>query len=416
MARLRVPLADLDHRPDVVRLEHQQAEQVGALRVARAEAAGEEPERLRQPGLEPGREPAQVLGRPQQHQVDDPHGIAVFLGQPGQQAVHESHAVGVLVELVQENGVEQHPRELGGRRIAADRGPRRRGLVAGGDGDQAVAAEVQRRRQRRGEADAAVPVPGVADADGGEDERQRGGGEDVVEGQQRPLRTPFGPLPGLDVAALDPGDRVTGRPLDRGHGHRVEPAALQVPGDARKDAPVGRVRAQDARQVPAQRRGVDHPADLRPVAQAARSQVQEPAHHHLAQRPAVVAEHVVGRQFEPDVAQFLRRFGGVARVRGEEGGVDRPGGDAGQHVEVELRQSFRQVPDQPDLVGGPRPAAGEDEADAAFAIPVALAVGPGFGPFSCRHRHLLFPVCSLSGRGGQISSMRPAGPGAPASL
>ena len=233
----------------------------------------------------------------------------------------------------------------------------------------------------------------------------------MVEGQQRPLRAPLGPFPGLDVASLDPGDRVPRRPLDRRHGHRVEPAALQVPGDAGQHAAGVRLDVKDVREVASERRRVDQAANLRPVAQAARSQVQEPADDDLAQRPAVVPEDVVGRQIEPGPAEFLRRLDGAARVGREKRGVDRAGRDAGQHVEVELRQPLRQVPDQADLIGRAGAAAGEDEADPARAIPVAGLTGPLALAFS-RHRRAV-------GSGGgqvQINSMRSSRPGAPASL
>ena len=235
--------------------------------------------------------------------------------------------------------------------------------MAGGDGDQPIAAQMQGRRQRGGEAYAAVSVPGVADPDGGEDQRQRSGGQHMVEGQKRPLGPPFRSLPGLDVPALDPGDRMSRRPLDRGYRDRVEPASCDVVRNARQNAAILRFGAEDPCQMAAQRRSVDQTADLGSVTQPARGQVQEPANDHAAQRPAIVAEDVIGRQVQPDPAQILRRLGRAARMRSEEGGVDRTGGDSRQDIEVELRHPRRQVTNQPDLVGRPRSASGEDEAD-----------------------------------------------------
>src|SRR5690606_41597363 len=69
--RLRIRLAHLDQAAQVVGLEHDHAERVGAEGLPGAERAGEEAERTRQAGLVVPGEAAQVAGRPEHEQVHD---------------------------------------------------------------------------------------------------------------------------------------------------------------------------------------------------------------------------------------------------------------------------------------------------------------------------------------------------------
>ena len=187
MTRLSVSLSpDLDQSPDVVGLEHQETEQVRALRVAGAETAGHEAERLRQPGLEAAGELPQVLGGSQQHEVDEAERTPRSdSGIRASRPFIEFHPVRVLVELIQEHGVQEHARELGRRRV----GGWPPSLGARGSWRVDTAIRRSQPRCRAGDSGevrthSAVAVPGVADPHRREDQRQRGGGEDVVEREQ----------------------------------------------------------------------------------------------------------------------------------------------------------------------------------------------------------------------------------------
>ena len=60
-SRFSVGLSELDQTSEIVRLKHQQAQQVGTCRLPRAQASGQVTEEPRQPGLEVAREFAEVL-------------------------------------------------------------------------------------------------------------------------------------------------------------------------------------------------------------------------------------------------------------------------------------------------------------------------------------------------------------------
>src|SRR6516162_5393897 len=86
--RLAVGLAEFDELPDVVVLEQDETENVGALRLGRTESARKISHEGREPRLELGCEAAEVAGRADHENLDALHPVALALGQSLQQVVH----------------------------------------------------------------------------------------------------------------------------------------------------------------------------------------------------------------------------------------------------------------------------------------------------------------------------------------
>jgi hypothetical protein len=157
---------------------------------------------------------------------------------------------------------------------------------------------VDRRRQRRDQTDAAVAVPGAVELDRREEDRQRRRGHDVADrdpgtGDASPVR----PLPGLDLSARHPDDRLAGAEVGGDEGEALEPPALEGaddPGDA-----AVRLGAERFGQELPERRGVDQPADPRGERAAARDQAHPPARHVPEQRPRVDPEDPVDVEAPP---------------------------------------------------------------------------------------------------------------------
>ena len=101
-----------------------------------------------------------------------------------------------------------------------------------GDGQHARGAEVQGWGERRGETDTAVAVPMLSDANRWKDERQRGRGHDVIDGQRLQHAAAQRARPRIDVAAGGPRDRLAGGVVERCHGYRTRMTAGDVLGDA----------------------------------------------------------------------------------------------------------------------------------------------------------------------------------------
>src|SRR5438552_3829778 len=78
--RLRVRLADLDQRLQVVGLEENQADDVRARGATRTETTREIPEETRQSRLELAGHPTEIDRRPQNEDVDDPHSVPLRRG------------------------------------------------------------------------------------------------------------------------------------------------------------------------------------------------------------------------------------------------------------------------------------------------------------------------------------------------
>src|SRR6266849_4293957 len=77
-SRLGVGLAELDQALQKLRNEHEQAHEVGVRSFSRAECAGDEAERARQPRLVLRREPADILRRADHGKIDDAISVALL--------------------------------------------------------------------------------------------------------------------------------------------------------------------------------------------------------------------------------------------------------------------------------------------------------------------------------------------------
>ena len=199
----RVFLAQLDQPPDVVVLEHHQAQHVVRARLARAEAARQKPERARQLRLVFVGEPAQIHRGPQHQQIDVAKAVALVLGQARRQRVHLLKLQGIRVQLVEEDRVVEHAGDLRRRRISAHGRTIRffaRPGVPRGNGDDPPRAKVDRRRERRGQPDAAVAVPRPVDFDRRKEERQRRRRHHMVDAELARDALSVRPLPRLDPA------------------------------------------------------------------------------------------------------------------------------------------------------------------------------------------------------------------------
>ena len=120
---------------------------------------------------------------------------------------------GVVVEEVEEDGVEKRPNHLRRRWIGIDLGAL---LLVGAagvtrrDGQDLFGPEVHRGRQRRGHADAAVAEPAAVDAYRREQQRQSGRSQDMVDAQLATHELALAVRRGGRVA-LYPGDGLAGR-------------------------------------------------------------------------------------------------------------------------------------------------------------------------------------------------------------
>src|ERR1051325_11019343 len=164
-ARVDVALADLDEAAEVVRLEHQERDEVGRLGLLRAEGARDHLDVARQVALVLGREAPEILRRAQYAEVDGLEAVALARLELGEHVVHPLHARHVFVDHVEKDGVDELSKDLRGGRVALHHRAGelvRRALVAGGHGQDAARAEVNGGGERRGETDAAVAVPAGA--------------------------------------------------------------------------------------------------------------------------------------------------------------------------------------------------------------------------------------------------------------
>src|SRR5712671_1629911 len=181
---LRVRLAEGDQVFGVVGDKHQEAQEVGIRGAARPEAAGQEAEGARQTRLVQGGDPAQILRRPDDRQVDRLVAVTLTSRQTAQEIVRALQMQGVLVHDIEEGGIDHLAEDLGRRGIAG--GLRRVGRVerpraAGRYRQDPPGAEMESGRQRRRLADAAISVPMPCQLNSGEKDRQGGRGENVID-------------------------------------------------------------------------------------------------------------------------------------------------------------------------------------------------------------------------------------------
>ena len=119
-SRFSVRLPDLDQTSEIVRLKHQQAQQVGTCRLPRAQASGQVTEEPRQPGFEVAREFAEVLRGPDDNVVDGTEPVPLIRRQFPQKDVQVLEAERVPVVVVEKHRVEELSGDLEGRGITVD--------------------------------------------------------------------------------------------------------------------------------------------------------------------------------------------------------------------------------------------------------------------------------------------------------
>ena len=237
------------------------------------------------------------------------------------------------------------------------------------------------------------PCQPSARAHGGEEQRQRRRREHVVEGQGRVPAAPVRALPLAQVPALGPDHRPPGAVVAGQEGEGPEASRVDVLGDAPDRAAA---HAEGAGQRLAQGAGVHEAPHRRRQPAAAREQADPPARHEPAERGTVGAEDAFGGQVAPDLVQAVDGRHLRAAVRGEEGGVDGAGGYAGHDGKVGVGDVFGDPPEEPDLIGGARPAARQHDGQIVGAAGSARAGrNRGHGAFSGGRR------CSRIVRGGR---------------
>ena len=108
---------DCHQRLQILRVEHQQTEKVGARRLTGARASQQMSKEARQTNLEIGGESPDILRRPDQDEVNDPQAATFFRRQPREQVVDPRQVQRVAIVVVQEDGVQQLTGNLHRRRI-----------------------------------------------------------------------------------------------------------------------------------------------------------------------------------------------------------------------------------------------------------------------------------------------------------
>ena len=324
----------------------------------RAEAAGEEAERLRQGRLRrhspDGRDP-RTAATPAGRSAAVPVALSSGCVSIKRVDLAQLHRVGI--QLIEKDRVEQRAGDLRRRRIRDDRRPIRllaRFRIARRDRDDPLGAEMNRRRERLRQPDAAVAVPRAVDFDRRKEERQRRRRHHVIDPQRAHRALAQRPLPRRHravLARLHPRHRLAGGVARRGQRERAQPAVAQALVDAGQ-RPIGRM--QLALEHFAQRLGVDHALGRRQRRLAAGDQPAAPSQRAPRQVVSVDAEHVVDAEVAPHLGQLVDLLLIRLLPRGEERGVDAAGRDAGQDVGHRFRKFAGENPQHADLVRRPR--------------------------------------------------------------
>ena len=359
-----IALAQIDQVAQVVGLEHQQGQRVRAFRIAGAESPHQVAEGLGQRDLVIAGQFPQVLAGPQDQHPGLLEVLACGSADFIVDLVDAVHVGRIVVEQVQEHRVQQDAHDLCHRHVAGDDGLlvfRLPALEAGGNRDDAPGPQVHGRRQRGDGTDAAVAVPVAVDPHGGEDQRQGGGGHDVLDGDLRVFAAPSRTQPVLGDIALQPGHRDTGAVVGAGDGQHAQAAPFEVFPDAGDG--VGGFRVQPPLQHPAQRVIVQQAVPAPAQAFSAQHQAQAPAHEVAQEIAAVGAKYPVFGEVQPQVGQAFHRLLESARVGRQVHRVDGPGGYAREDRGLEIIEMPADVTQHPNLVGSARTASGHRQGE-----------------------------------------------------
>ncbi len=227
--------------------------------------------------------------------------------------------------------------------------------MVGGYGQNAARAQMQRRREGRREADSAVAVPVLSQAHGGKDDRQRCGGEDVIDRQLRAHAAPQRALPHLDVAARGPGHRLPGVVVERRHGNRFRLTASEVFGKTGDFSFF--VFGQKSFEQPSQRRCLHEAVNARRDRRSSGDEPRAPGEHASRQRGGIDLDDVVEMESPPHVRQGLDSVGQRPAIRGEVERVDGTRRNAGDDVEPDTGKMASESSQHADLVGRARASA-----------------------------------------------------------
>ena len=105
------------------------------------------------------------------------------------------------------------------------------------------------------------------------------------------------------------------------------------------------------------------------------------------------SEHIVNMETAPDVDEIFEFPRKRLLMRGEIRRVDSTRRHAGQHIRAKIRKRARQLPENADLVGGARTAAGEHERQIGTRV---------WNAYSLRWKDLLGSSCCLRARHSPI--------------
>ena len=285
----------------------------------------------------------------------------------------------VHLQAVQEDAVQRVARDLRERRMGLDLDALHLllQLAPHADHEQAVGPQVQRGADRRDLAHRAVAEVLAVDVHRREDERQRAGGEQVIERDRHRHADAPRALPRLHPR----------RALIKTH--RLARGVARA-GDAEGGQVAAVDRALDRREVEVLAEQV---GERRIVEQRNRAAAESAAGEHgedpkqaVGERPPRIgAVDVVHAEVLPHHHQAPHAAAEVVGVGRHHGGVDGAGGSAADDGKGRVhlgRQQFGERPQHSNLVGGTRAASGHDQSRPG---PVVMVHHLSPGTFSCCH-------------------------------
>ena len=227
----------------------------------------------------------------------------------------------------------------------------------------------------------------------------------MVDGECRSRGASERPGPRLNFTAVNPGNRLAGRVVQRGDGNGVRLAARHIFGDAGDDSAL--VMRKCASQELAQRRGVDQAANVWRERRSAGDEAQGPQGKLTSQRPGGHMNH----RFDPQVFPQLRQIADGLRQRGlprgEKQSVDRTRGNAGDDVEPRPGEPVGDGAEDADLIRGASAAAGQNDRQPIrmwgwFSVhqPESYRVSAACGAALSPAASACTPACTLACIGG----------------
>ena len=234
-------------------------------------------------------------------------------------------------------------------------------LVVGRDGEDAGRSQAQGGGERRREADAAVAVPGAGQTHGREEERQRAGGHDVLDGQPGVLAAALRLGERDDRVALHPGDRLAGHVVERRHRDRPDLPQLQVAFDPDQLAVHRRGGVADRL---AQRLGVEESPQLwadEAVAGGKPGRPAAPFQDVAGERRWIGLEDVLDLEPAPEPGEAWAASAVLPGCAARKAALMAPAETPAMIGKRMSGRWRRHAAQHADLIGRPRAAAGEDD-------------------------------------------------------